>query len=91
MPGFVDIMGIAGNRIDLASGFLELWIILCQIFQLRRANEGKVRRLEEEHAPLSQHILFRNRLKTAVAISLHGKIADFFLNERYKNPPFHFS
>ena len=58
MPGFVDVMGIAGNGINLAARSLKLRVFICQILQLRRANKGKVRRVEEKDSPLAQHIRF---------------------------------
>ena len=57
MPGFMDVMGIAGNGIDLAACILKIRIFICQILQLCGANKGKVRRIEEEHAPLAEKIL----------------------------------
>ena len=40
----------------------------------------EVRRIEEEHAPLAEHIRLRYRAEFLVLVSLYGKVADFFVD-----------
>ena len=81
MPRLVDIVGIAGDRINLASCRVELLIEIGQILQLCGADKSKVRRIEEKYTPLVQYIRFAHGAKSVVLITLHGKIGDFFLDQ----------
>src|SRR5699024_3623952 len=91
MPCFMDIMGVTGYGIHLAASRLEIRILICQIFQLRRANKGKVRWIEEKHGPISNYVCLGNGLEGAFMVGLYGKFSDFFIDERHRIPPLYFS
>jgi hypothetical protein len=77
MPCLVDKVGIRRNGIDLTADLSELLILLCQILQLRRTDKGKVRRIEEEYAPLAHDILFADKLEFVLMIGISAKIGNF--------------
>ena len=83
MPCFVDKMGIGGHRIDLAADCLKLLVLFCQILQLGRANEGKVRRIEEEYTPLAQDVFLTYKLEFVFVIGIGAKIRNFFIDHRH--------
>ena len=66
---------------NLAAGRLKLSVFILQILKLGGADKGKVCGVEEEQAPLAQHILLGHGPKLSVLICLCGKIADFFVNK----------
>ena len=77
MPRLMHIMGITGDGIHFASGRPEIRILIRQILQLRGADKGEVRRIEEKNAPFSCHIRFGNRFEGTFMVSLNGKICNF--------------
>ena len=83
MPCFMNIMRVTGYGIHFASGRLKIHILIGQILQLRGANKGKIRRIEEKHSPLSQNVRLGNGFEGAFMIGLYGKFSDFFINERH--------
>jgi hypothetical protein len=83
MPGFVDKVSVAGNRIDFAPNGFKIIVFVCQILQLGGAYKGEVRRVEEKNAPLAENIGFSYGFEHLVMKRLHGKIANFFLNHRH--------
>ena len=56
MPCLVHEVGVAGDRVDLASNFLELGVVAGQILKFSGAHEGEVGRVEEEQGPVAEHI-----------------------------------
>ena len=81
MPRLMDEVGIAGNRVDFAADGLEFLIEIGQILQFRGAHEGKIGRIEEEHAPLAQHFSLGDGTESVVLVALYGEIGNFFLNQ----------
>ena len=53
VPGFVCEVCIGRNGINFAADLLELFIVVSQIFELGRANESEVSRVEENHGPFA--------------------------------------
>ena len=51
-----------------------------EVFQLRRAHEREVGRVEEEHAPLPQHVVLRHRFEVVVMERLDGEVVDFLVD-----------
>ena len=80
MPCLVHEVRVARDGIDLAVRFLELRVVVLQVFKLRRANEREVCRIEEEYAPLAEHIRLRHRAEGLILVSLYSKISDFLVD-----------
>ena len=83
MPSFVDKMGIGGHRIDLAADGLELLVLFRQILQLGGTHKGKVRRIEKEHAPLSQDIFLSYNLIFVLVLGIGAIIGNFLIDHRH--------
>lgn len=83
VPGLVDEVGVAAYGIDFASCGLELSVDVLEVLKLRRADERKVRRIEEEYAPLPLDVSLGHSLEVVVLVSLHRKIGDFLVDERH--------
>ena len=77
----MDEVGIAGNRVDFAADGLEFLIEIGQILQFCGAHEGKIGRIEEEHAPLAQDVRLGDSPESVVLVALYGEIGNFFLNQ----------
>ena len=54
MPGLMDKVSIAGNRVDFTVCCLELGVFIGQVFQLGGAYEGEIGRIEEKYAPFAE-------------------------------------
>ena len=74
VPRFMNIVRVTGNRIDLTARSLERGVLVGQILQLGRANEGKIRGVEEKDAPLTKYILFCDGTECVVLLGLDRKI-----------------
>src|SRR4051812_7057623 len=53
VPGLVAEVGVGGDRVDLDAELLEGGVVVGQVAQLRRTDEGEVGRVEEDHRPLA--------------------------------------
>src|SRR5690606_18584754 len=60
VPGLVGEVGVGGNGVDFHAQLLELGIVVGQVAQLGRADEGEVGRVEEEDRPLALQVSFGN-------------------------------
>ena len=80
VPRLVREMRVARHRVDLAVRFLELVVQRAEVFQLGRAHEREVGRVEEEHAPLPQHVVLRHRFEVVVVERLDGEVVDFLVD-----------
>ena len=89
VPGLVDIVGVAGNGVDLAAHRLELVVEVGQVLQFCGAHKGEVGGVEEKHAPLAKHIGLGNGPEGIVLIALDGKIRNFFLDQGHKMASIH--
>lgn len=83
VPGFVRKMGVGGHGVDFYAQFLEFCIVVSHVAQLGRANEGKVSRIEEEHAPFAFDVPFGNFDKFSVFECLVFKRFDLRVNDRH--------
>ena len=81
MPSLVHEMRIRRDGVDLAALRLEFRVAVLQVLELRRADEREIRRIEEEHAPLPEHILARHRAERIVLERLDRKLADLFVDK----------
>ncbi|MNV86151.1 hypothetical protein D3C71_1801610 [compost metagenome] len=83
MPSLVGEVGVRGNGIHLNSKSLQGFVLILQVLQLRRANEGEVGGIEANYTPFSFEILFRDIDEIAVAESGRLKREHFFSNQRH--------
>lgn len=81
MPCLVDEVGVAGDGVDLAALRLELVIVLCEVLELGRADEGEVRGIEEEQALRAERVLLRDGLEVTVLVGLDAELPDFLSDE----------
>ena len=81
VPSLVHEVGVAGDRVDLAADLLEVLILGSEILQLGRAHEREVRRVEEEHRPVTEHVRLGHLMEFVVLKSLHRKISEFMLKQ----------
>jgi hypothetical protein len=73
-------MRVAGNAVYLTAYFLELLILVRQILKLCRTDKRKIRRIEKEHAPLSEHILLGHLPELVIYKRLNLEIHDFLID-----------
>ncbi|MNR60135.1 hypothetical protein D3C85_1815510 [compost metagenome] len=66
MPGSVGKVGVGGNAVDLDAQLLERVVVVSQVFQLGRADEGEVGRVEEHHRPLAFQVCVRDFYEVAI-------------------------
>ena len=83
VPSLVDKVGIGGHGVNLTADGLKLLVLVRQILQLRRTNEGKVRRIEEKDAPFSKDIFLAYKLKLVFVIGIGAKIGNFLVDHRH--------
>ena len=60
VPCFVDVDGVAGDGVDFTADLLECFVVVLEVLEFGRADEGEVSRIEEEYAPFP----FRSSLVT---------------------------
>src|SRR5690606_11100157 len=68
MPRLVREVCVGGDRIDFHTQFLEFLVVVRKIFKFRRADEGEVGRVEENHAPLALEVGFGDGDVLAVVV-----------------------
>jgi len=73
VPGLVREVGVGRDRIDLHAELLELGVVVGQVLQLRRADEGEVGRVEEHHRPLALQVGVADLDELAALIGLGGE------------------
>lgn len=83
MPCLVHEVGVAGDRVDLASNFLELGVVAGQILKFSGAHEGEISRVEEEQGPVAEHISLGHLMELVVLERVHLKIGQFMLQESH--------
>ena len=76
-------MGIGGHGIDLTADGLKLLIFVSQVLQFRGTHKGKVRRIEEKHAPLAKNIFLADKLEVIFVIGIGAEIRNFFVDHRH--------
>ena len=87
VPRLVREMRVARHGVDLAIGGLELVVKRGQVLQLRRAHEREVRRVEEEHAPVAQHVVLRDGGELVLAERLDGEVVDLAVDHGHGIAP----
>ena len=83
MPSLVHEVGVAGDGVDLATDFLELGVVLGQVFKLGGAHEGEVGRVEEEQGPVAEHIVLGHFVELIVLECVHLEIGQFMLQKSH--------
>src|SRR5690606_29194960 len=68
MPRLVREVRVGGDRIDFHAQLLEFFVVVRQILKLRRADEGEVGGVEEDHAPLALEVRFGDGHVLAVVV-----------------------
>ncbi len=64
VPGSVGKVGIGGNAVDFDAQLLELGVVVSQVFQFGRADEGEVSWVEEHDRPLAFQVSVRHFLRS---------------------------
>ena len=81
VPCLVDELRVARDGIDLTAEFLEGIVVILQILKLRRTDERKIGRIEEEYTPLAKKIVLRNGAEFMILVRFHRELADFFVDQ----------
>jgi hypothetical protein len=81
VPGLVGEVSVGRDAVDLDAELLELGIQVGDVTQLRRADEGEVGGVEEEHRPLALQVGLRHLDEFAIVEGgglegLHGRVDD---------------
>ena len=71
VPCLVHKVRVCAYRIYFYAHCLELVIFLCDVYQLGRAYEGKVCRIEEENGPFTFYVFVGYCFETSVLESLN--------------------
>ena len=66
VPRLVGEVGVGGHREHFNAQLLQLFVLVCNVAQLSRANESEVGRVEEKYRPLAFHIGFADFNELAV-------------------------
>ncbi len=75
MPRLVREVGVGGHREDLDAEALQLLVVIGEVTELRRADEGEVGRVEEEDRPLALDVLVGHVDECAVLVRGRGERA----------------
>jgi hypothetical protein len=70
-------VGVGGHAVDFDAQFLELSVVVSQVFQLGWANEGEVGWVEENDRPLAFQVSVRHFYEVAVFVC--GSFERFYL------------
>ena len=81
VPRFVDEVRVAGNGVNFAADFLKFFVFVREVFELGRADESEVRRIEEKHAPFAENVFLGDGNELVVLVGLDGEVRDFFINQ----------
>jgi len=73
VPGLVSEVRVGGDREDFAVEFLELFIVVGEVAELCRADEGEVCRIEAEDAPFAFELLGGDGDELSLVESLCGE------------------
>ena len=78
MPGHVREVAVGGNRVDFATELFEGVVVVSEVFEFGRADEGEVGRVEEHHGPLAFEFLVGDLNEVVVEVGLclkrqHGR------------------
>ncbi len=77
VPCSVSEVGVSRDTVDLNAQLLELFVVVSQVFQLGRAYEGEVGRVEEYDRPLAFEVSVRDVNESAVLEC--GSLERFYL------------
>ncbi|MNP11854.1 hypothetical protein D3C76_1040630 [compost metagenome] len=69
VPGFVGEVGVGRHAVDFYTQILELGVVVGQVAQLGRADEGEVGRVEEYDGPFALEVGFRHFDELALVVS----------------------
>ena len=83
MPRFVGEVGIGRDRVNVYAQLLQFFIVVSHVTQFGRANEGKVSRIEEEHAPATFGIFLSDFNEFTVFERLVFERFNFGINQRH--------
>jgi hypothetical protein len=67
-------MCVCGNGIDLTAYVFEILVFVCKILKLCGTYKGKIRGIEEKHAPLAENIFLGHELEIVLMERIGAKI-----------------
>ena len=83
VPRLVRKMGVGRDAVDLDAQLLERRIVVGEVAELGRADEGEVRGIEHHHGPLALEVLVRHRHELAVVVGGGLEGLDFGIDQRH--------
>ncbi|MNQ61158.1 hypothetical protein D3C85_754690 [compost metagenome] len=85
VPGLVGEVGVGGHAVDFHAQLLELGVVVGQVAQLGRADEGEVGRVEEHHGPFALQAGFGDFDEFALVVGGGFERFDFGIDQRHRN------
>ena len=76
-------MGVGRDAVDLDAQLLELGVVVGEVFEFGRADEGEVGRIEEHHRPLALQIGVGDVDELALLEGLGLERLDLGVDERH--------
>ena len=77
VPGLVGEVGVGGDGVDLDAQLLEFGVVVGQVAQFGRADEGEISRVEEHHGPLAFQVSVRHLNEFAIVVGGGVERLDF--------------
>jgi hypothetical protein len=81
VPGLVDEVRVGGDGVHLDAQLLQLGVVGRHVFELGRADEGEVGRVEQEDRPLALDVVGGDRPELVVVESLCLEFRDVLADE----------
>ena len=83
VPGFVGEVGVGGNGVDFHAQLGEFGVVVSQVAQFGRADEGEVSRVEEHYRPFAFQVGIAYVDEFAIVKSGSLERFDFGIDQRY--------
>ncbi|MNG08732.1 hypothetical protein D3C84_921120 [compost metagenome] len=77
-------VGIGGNAVDLDAQLLERVVVVSQVFQFGRANEGEVGWVEEHDRPLAFQVSVRHFYEVAIFEGVSFERFNLAVDDRHR-------
>ena len=85
MPSLVHEVGVGGDTVNLNAHLLQLLVVVCEVAELGRADEGEVAWVEEEDGPLAEDVVLADLGELAVVENRVLEIQNLSVDQRHMN------
>ena len=83
VPGLVGEVGVGGHAVDVDAERLELAVVVGEVAELGRADEGEVGRVEEHDGPAATQVGVGDRDELAVLVGGGGERLDLGVDQAH--------